>query len=80
MSDEPLRPGKQPHEGEAEHDEDKARDAFEKELVAEDTAPDERSADAEENEEGGESEDERHAPLHHPSRVPGLAELVCVDR
>ena len=34
----------------------------------------------EEDEEGREAEDERHASPDHTPSVPGLAELVCVDR
>ena len=79
-SDEALRPRQQPHEREPEHDEDEARDALEEELVAEDATADERSTDAEENEEGREAEDERNAPPDHTPSVPGLAELVGVDR
>ena len=41
---------------------------------------DERGTDAEEDEEGGEPEDERHAACDHAPRIPRLAELIGIDR
>ena len=78
-TDESLRPGQQPHEGEAEDDEDEPGDSLEQELVAEEPAADERGADAEHHEDGREAEDERNARDDDATRGPGLAEPVRVD-
>ena len=83
-ADEPLGPRQQAHEREPEDDEDEAGDLLEQELVAEDAAPTQRGAGAEEHEDDREAERRtgcsasttRRATPGSPSRSASTAETA----
>ena len=79
-ADEPLRPGEQAHEDEAEDDQDEARDLLEQELIAREREPDGGRARAEEHEHGDEPGDEREAGDDDAAGGSRLAQPLRLDR
>ena len=76
---EPLRPGQQPHEREAEHDQDEAGDLLHQELVLREREPDRGGTGAEKDEDGHEPADERQARADDAARRARLAQPLGLD-